>query len=231
MSDSTVVLIHGAFADAAGWRGLVEELGSDAKTILAPPNPLRGTISDGTYMKNFVEQIDGPVLLVGHSYGGAVATVAGTAENVVGLVYIAGFCPDEGEPISAMVERFDPPRAAPHLIPAPLPDGGAEVAIDPPVFHEMFCADLPAEDAAFMAISQRPLSVAAFSDITPAAAWKTKPSWAVLPTEDRAIHPDLHRFAFDRAGAKVTVVEGASHAVFMSQPAVVAQVIRDALAA
>jgi pimeloyl-ACP methyl ester carboxylesterase len=231
MSDSTVVLIHGAFADAAGWRALVEELGSDAKAILAPPNPLRGTISDGAYMKNFVEQIDGDVLLVGHSYGGAVATVAGTAENVVGLVYVAGFCPDEGEPIGAMVERFDDARAAPHLTPAPLPEGGAEVAIDPAAFHEVFCADLPAEDAAFMAISQRPLSVAAFSDAAPAAAWKTKPSWAILPTEDGAIHPDLHRWAFDRAGSKVTVVDGASHAVFMSQPKVVADVIREALAA
>jgi pimeloyl-ACP methyl ester carboxylesterase len=114
-------------------------------------------------------------------------------------------------------------------MPSPLPDGGTELSIDPRGFHEAFCADLPDAEAAFMAISQRPLSGVAFGEKAPAAAWRTRPSWAVLPTADGAIHPDVHRFSYDRMGATVTVVDGASHVVMLSRPAVVADVVRAAV--
>jgi pimeloyl-ACP methyl ester carboxylesterase len=230
MADPTIVLVHGAFADASSWSRLYAELAGDGLTIKAPPNPLRGiTVEDGEYTKGVIEQIDGPVLLVGHSYGGAVITAAGVTDNVVGLVYVAAFAPDEGEDLGALQSNFPAPVAGPYLRPASLPDGGTEFTIDPSGFHEAFCADLPDAVAAFMAISQRPLSGVAFGEKAPTPAWRTRPSWAVLPTVDGAIHPDVHRFSYDRMGATVTVVEGASHVVMLSRPAVVADVVREAV--
>src|ERR1041384_5561424 len=158
MANPTIVLVHGAFADASSWSRLYAELAGDGYTIKAPPNPLRGiTVEDAAYTKNVVAQIDGPVLLVGHSYGGAVITAAGVADNVVGLVYVAGMAPDEGEDIASFQARFPAAPVGPFIRPAPLPDGGAEFTIDPSGFHETFCADLPETEAAFMAVSQRPL--------------------------------------------------------------------------
>jgi pimeloyl-ACP methyl ester carboxylesterase len=230
MADPTIVLVHGAFADASSWSRLYAELAGDGTTVNAPPNPLRGvTAGDGEYTKSLIERIDGPVLLVGHSYGGAVITAAGVADNVVGLVYVAGFAPDEGEDLGGLQSNFPAPVAGPYVKPSPLPDGGSEFSIDPTGFHEAFCADLPASEAAFMAISQRPLSGVAFGEKASTPAWRSKPSWAVLPTADGAIHPDVHRFSYDRMGAKITVVEGASHVVMLSQPRVVAEVVRDAV--
>ncbi len=230
MADPTILLIHGAFADASSWRRLHHELAGDGLTINAPPNPLRGiSAGDAEYTKSVVTQIDGPVLLVGHSYGGAVITASGVADNVVGLVYVAGFAPDEGEDLQSLQSKFPAPLAAPYVTPSPLPDGGTEFAIDPSGFHEVFAADLPADEAAFMAISQRPLSGAAFGEPAPTPAWRSKPSWAVLPTADGAIHPDVHRFSYNRMGASVTEVEGASHVVMLSRPEVVADVVRAAV--
>jgi pimeloyl-ACP methyl ester carboxylesterase len=230
MTDPTIVLVHGAFADASSWSRLYAELAPDGLAIKAPPNPLRGvTVEDAEYTKGVIERIDGPVLLVGHSYGGAVISASGTADNVVGLVYVAGFAPDEAEDLATLQSHFPAPVAAQYLKPAPLPDGGTEFAIDPSGFHEAFCADLPDAEAAFMAISQRPISAVAFGEKAPAPAWRTRPSWAVLPTSDGAIHPDVHRFSYDRMGATVTVVEGASHVVMLSRPAVVADVVREAV--
>ena len=198
--------------------------------IKAPANPLRGvTVEDGEYTKCVIEQIDGPVLLVGHSYGGAVITAAGVTDNVVGLVYVAAFAPDEGEDLGALQSNFPAPLAGPYIRPARLPAGGTEFTIDPSGFHEAFCADLPDAEAAFMAISQRPLSAVAFGEKAPTPAWRTRPSWAVLPAADGAIHPDVHRFSYDRMGATVTVVEGASHVVMLSRPAAVADVVREAV--
>jgi pimeloyl-ACP methyl ester carboxylesterase len=230
MADPTIVLVHGAFAGASSWRRLYAELAGDRLMIKAPPNPLRGvTVEDAEYTKCVIEQVEGPVLLVGHSYGGAVITAAGVADNVVGLVYVAGFAPDEGEDLDALQSNFPGPAASPYIKPSPLPDGGVEFTIDPSKFHEAFCADLPDAEAAFMAISQRPLSGVAFGEKAPAPAWRTRPSWAVLPAADAAIHPDVHRFSYDRMLATVTVVEGASHAAMLSRPAAVADVVREAV--
>jgi len=230
MANPTIIAVHGAFADASSWSRLYAELADDGLSIKAPPNPLRGvTAGDSEYMKSVIHQVDGPVLLVGHSYGGAVITAAGVAENVVGLLYVAAFAPDEGEDLGGLQANYPAPAAGPYITPSPLPDGGTEFSIDPDGFHEVFCADLPANEAAFMAISQRPLSGVAFGEKAPAAAWRTKPSWAVLPTADGAIHPDVHRFSYDRMGANVTVVEGASHVVMLSRPGIVAGIVREAV--
>jgi pimeloyl-ACP methyl ester carboxylesterase len=231
MANPTIVLVHGAFADASGWSRLYAELAGDGFTIKAPPNPLRGvSVADAEYTTSMIKQIEGPVLLVGHSYGGAVITAAGVADNVVGLVYVAGMAPAEGEDLATFQGRFPAPVVGPYLRPSPLPDGGAEFSIEVSGFHEAFCADLPEAEAAFMAISQRPLSGVAFAEKAPTPAWRSRPSWAVLPTADGTIHPDVHRFSYDRMGAKVTVAEGASHVVMMSRPAVVADVVREAAA-
>jgi len=230
MPNPTIVLVHGAFADASSWSALYAELAGDGLAIKAPPNPLRGvTVEDAAYTKGVIEQIGGPVLLVGHSYGGAVITAAGVAGNVAGLVYVAAFAPDEGEDLTTLQSKFPAPVAGPYITPAPLPDGGTEFTIDPRGFHQAFCADLPDAQAAFMAIAQRPISGVAFGEKAQAPAWRTRPSWAVLPTADGAIHPDVHRFSYDRMGATVTVVEGASHVVMLSRPAVVADVVRQAV--
>jgi pimeloyl-ACP methyl ester carboxylesterase len=169
MADPTIVLVHGAFADASSWSRLYAELAGDGLAVKAPPNPLRGvTAGDAEYTTGVIGQIEGPVLLVGHSYGGAVITATGVADNVVGLVYVAAFAPDEGEDLGTLQSHFPPPAAGPYIKPAPLPEGGTEFTIDPSGFHEAFCADLPDAEAAFMAISQRPLSGVAFGEKAPA---------------------------------------------------------------
>jgi pimeloyl-ACP methyl ester carboxylesterase len=229
MDDPTIVLVHGAFADASSWRRLYAELAADKLMVKAPANPLRGIGADAEYTRSVIEQIDGPVLLVGHSYGGAVITAAGNADNVVGLVYVAGYAPDEGESLEELGSNFPASLAGPYLTPSPLPDGGTELLLDPSGFHEVFAADLPADETAFMAIAQRPLAGMAFTEPAPTPAWRSKPSWAVLPTADGAIHPAVHRFSYDRAGATVTEAEGASHAVMLSRPDIVAEVVRAAV--
>jgi pimeloyl-ACP methyl ester carboxylesterase len=229
MAEATVVLVHGAFADASSWRGVHDRLAEAGVASLAPPNPLRGIASDADYLSSVLAQLDGPVLLVGHSYGGAVITVAGTASNVVGLVYVAAFAPDRGENLTDLQAPFAPPAAGPYFRPSPLPDGTPEFSIDRAAFREVFAADVDAAQAAFMAVSQRPLAGVAFGETVSEAAWRDRPSWAVLPTADGAINPEVHRFSNERMNATVTEVEGASHAVMVSQPAVVAGVVREAL--
>ena len=231
MAGPTVVLVHGAFADASSWRPVFDRLDGDGHTVLAPPNPLRGLPYDASYIASVIDQIDGPVVLVGHSYGGAVITVAGGADKVVGLVYVAGVAPDEGESVNDLQNRFPSLAMGPLVQPVALPDGSVELTIDPARFPEVFGADLPAADVAFMAISQKSVSATAFDDPATAAAWQTTPSWAVFGTADRPVAPGLQRFAYDRAGSTVTEVEGASHLVMMSQPDIVAGVIREAVIA
>jgi pimeloyl-ACP methyl ester carboxylesterase len=230
MADPTVLLVHGAFTDASSWRRLYKELAGDGLMIKAPANPLRGIRGgDAEYTKSVIAQIDGPVLLVGHSYGGAVISAAGAADNVVGLIYVAGFAPDEAETLTSLQSNFPASPAGPYITPSSLPDGGTEFTLDPSGFHETFAADLPESEAAFMAIAQRPLSAVAFGEPAPTPAWRSKPSWGVVPTADRAIHPDVHRFSYDRMAATVTEVEGASHAVMLSRPEIVAAVVRAAV--
>jgi pimeloyl-ACP methyl ester carboxylesterase len=224
--------LHGAFADASGFRGLYDELLGEDVTVVAPPNPLRGlTGGDGEYLKAVVAEIGGPVLLTGHSYGGSVITAAGTAGNVVGLVYISGFAPDEGENLTDLQSRFPAPGALPYFREHPLPDGGKEFTLAPEGFHESFCADLPAADAAFYAISQRPLAGVALTEAAPTPAWRSRPAWAVFGTADRCIDPGVHQFSYDRMGATVTEIKGASHVVMISHPKDVADVVMTAVRA
>jgi hypothetical protein len=170
-------------------------------------------------------------VLVGHSYGGSVITVAGDSDKVAGFVCVAGLVPDEGESVTDLQSRFPSLAMGPILQPRPLHDGGVELSVDPERFHDVFGADLPEADAAFMAYAQRPLLATAFEDPAAAAAWRMKPSWAVFGTADLPVAPELHRFQYTRAGSTVTEIEGASHFVMLSHPDVVAGVIRDAVTA
>jgi pimeloyl-ACP methyl ester carboxylesterase len=228
----TVVLVHGAFADASSFRPLYDALLGEDLSILAPPNPLRGmTGGDGDYLKAVLAEIPGPVLLVGHSYGGAVITAAGTADNVVGLVYVSGFAPDEGENLTDLQSKFPAPGIIPYIVQHALPGGGAEFTLAPGGFHESFCADIPAADAAFYAVSQRPLAGVSLTETAGVPAWRTRPVWAVLPTADRCIDPGVHRFSYDRMGATVTEIEGSSHVAMISHPREVADVVMTAVRA
>ncbi|QCX74150.1 Alpha/beta hydrolase family protein [Streptomyces sp. YIM 121038] len=231
----TVVLVHGAFADAATWIGVISELRSHGIPVLAPPNPLRGLASDASYVASVVAQIDGPVVLVGHSYGGALITVAGAADNVVGLVYVAAFVPHEDETLGELQGRF-PDSLLPGSLKEwtyPLLDGDSavEVTIDEAAFPSVFAADVAEEITRVLAAAQRPLAATAFAETASAAAWLTKPSWALVAGADRAIHPEVQRFCARRAGAVVVELPDASHAVALSAPRQVAELIGDAVRA
>ncbi|KND23373.1 alpha/beta fold hydrolase [Streptomyces acidiscabies] len=235
MSTPTVVLVHGAFADAASWSGVAAELAGQGIPVIAPPNPLRGLASDAAYIASFVGQIDGPVVLVGHSYGGAVITVAGAAENVVGLVYVAAYTPEEGESLGGLQGRYPLSPLVSNLREWSYPTGdgitATEVTIKAEAFPEIFAADVPAATTSILAVSQRPLAAAVFGETASTAAWHTKPSWAIVAAADQAINPDVQRFGAERAGAKVTELAGASHAVAVSRSKEVADVIREAVQA
>jgi pimeloyl-ACP methyl ester carboxylesterase len=228
MSKPTIVLVHGAFGDASSWRPVFDLLDGGDYRLVAAALPLRGVASDAAYLEAVIDQLDGPVVLVGHSYGGCVITVAGASDKVTALVYVAGFMPDAGESITDLQARF-PSLAMGHFLqPRPLPDGSVELSVDPDRFQNIFCADVADDVAAFMAHAQRPLVAAAFEEPAAAAAWRTKPSWGVFATGDRPLAPALHRFSYERAGSTVTEVEGGSHFVMLSSPDVVAGVIREA---
>ncbi|MET9682887.1 alpha/beta fold hydrolase [Streptomyces coeruleorubidus] len=231
----TVVLVHGAFADAASWIGVIAELQSHGIPVIAPPNPLRGLAADAAYVASVTAQVDGPVILVGHSYGGALITVAGTAENVVGLVYVAAYVLEEGESLGELQGRFPASPLVSNLkqwtYPVEGGDPATEVTITADAFPSVFAADVAADVTQVLAVSQRPLAAAAFEEKATAAAWKTKPSWALVAGADQAINPDVERFGAERAGATVVEIEGASHAVAVSRPKDVADLIRDAVRA
>jgi pimeloyl-ACP methyl ester carboxylesterase len=231
MSKPTIVLVHGAFGDASSWRPVFERLDGEEYTILAAAIPLRGVASDASYLGAVIDQLDGPVVLVGHSYSGCVITVAGASDKVAGLVYVAGFVPDEGETIADLQGRFPSLAMGNFLQTRPLPDGSVELSVDPQRFHDIFCADVPDAEAAFIAHAQRPLLATAFEEPAGAAAWRAKPSWGVFGTGDQPIAPQLHRFSYERAGSTVTEVEGASHFLMLSHADAVADVIRQAATA
>ena len=235
-SRPTVVLVHGAFADASGWNDVVQQLQANGVQVTAPANPLRGISIDSAYIASLLDQIPGPVIAVGHSYGGAViSNAAANANNVVGLVYVAAFAPDEGETLAGIEGDSKDSVLSSVLVQLQYPTGqGAETAvefaIEPAQLHDAFAADLPAEQTAVMAATQRPVAELAFSTPSGAPAWKNLPSWAVVPTGDKAAGTDVLRSMAERAGAEITEVEG-SHVIMMSQPQAVADVILTAVAA
>ena len=230
----TVVLVHGAFADASSWNPVIQRLQARGVEVTAPANPLRGIASDSAYLASVLEQTPGPVVAVGHSYGGALITNAATeATNVAGLVYVAAFATDEGE-VLGEVKSQDAILATalvPHQIPATTGGGSTvEFSVDPARFREAFGADLPAEQTAVLAATQRPAAQAAFSEPGSAPAWKVVPSWVVVATGDKAAGADVIRSMAQRAGATITEVDG-SHLIMLSQPDAVTEVILAAVAA
>jgi pimeloyl-ACP methyl ester carboxylesterase len=231
MSKPTIVLVHGAFGDASGWRNVFDVLDGGDYSLLAAAIPLRGLASDVAYLGAVIDQLDGPVVLVGHSYSGCVITAAGASDKVGALVYVGAFIPDAGESITDLQTRFPSLGLGDFLQPRQLPDESVELTVDPDRFQEVFCADVADDVAAFMAHAQRPLAVTVFDEPAAAAAWRTKPSWSVWGTGDKPIATELHRFSNTRAGTTVSEIEGASHFVQISHPEVVAGVIRDAVKA
>lgn len=217
-----VVLVHGAFADGSGWRGVYDQLTADGYKVSIVQNPLSSLEDDVAATNRVIARQDGPVILVGHSYGGAVISQAGDNPKVAGLVYVAAFAPDVGQSVLDQYADIPPP---PNFQPQETPDGFAFLKAE--TFRAGFAADLPEKDAAFLQASQNPVAMAALSAKLTVAAWKTKPSWAVVATEDGAIAPELLRKTARRIGAKATEVRG-SHVVFASQPKAVAAVIEAA---
>ena len=227
--DVTVVLVHGAFADASSWNGVIERLQSRGVPVVAVANPLRGISVDSSYLASVLEQTPGPIIAVGHSYGGAVISNAATGnDNVVGLVFVAAFAPDEGENLGEAGAQSKDSVLGTALVPRQYPtdDGGSatEFFIDPAKVRDAFAGDLSDQQAALIAATQRPVSELGFSESNGPPAWKHVPSWAVVATGDKAAGADLVRSMAERANAKITEVEG-SHVIMISQPDAVAQVI------
>ena len=229
----TIVLVHGAFADASGWNGVADRLQRRGYTVVAPANPLRGIHADSAYIHSYLSQISGPILLVGHSYGGAVISNAAYGiKNVIGLVFVSGFAPDKGEVLGQVEAGSKDSVLNTALVPLNYPVGpGAHTAVEyiikPSLFHSVFAADLSAKESALMAATQRPAAAAAFSEPSGPPAWKTLPSWAVIATGDKAAGSDVLLAMAKRAGAKITLLKG-SHVIMISQPKAVADVILSA---
>jgi len=226
----TVVLVHGAFADGSSWDGVIKRLQAQGYTVVAPAIGLRGVGADSRYLASVISQIDGPVLVVGHSYGGALITNAATgASNVVGLVFVAAFAPDEDELLGDVTGESKDSVLMTALVQREYPTGrdgetATEFLIDPAKFREVFAADLPPERTAVMAATQRPVAAAAFSDRSGPPAWKSLPSWALVGTADKAAGADLVWSMARRAGSDIVEVES-SHVVMVSQPQAVTDVI------
>lgn len=230
----TVVLVHGAFADSSSWSGVTERLLDRSIQVVAASNQLRSLPSDAAYVADIIATVSGPVILVGHSYGGMVITEA-AAENpaVVGLVYVGGFAPDTSENALDLTAKFPGSTIGASLTSYPLSSGGNEFAIRQDVFRRQFCADVPETHAAVMAATQRPVTEAALTDhlLTEKPAWRTLPSWFVFGDLDLNIPVALHRFMAARAELRdVVELPGGSHAISVSQPEIVAETILKAVA-
>ncbi|MFG6193434.1 alpha/beta fold hydrolase [Nonomuraea sp. JJY05] len=228
----TIVLEHGAFADASSWNAVIEVLRADGYPVVAAANPLRGPAYDAAALRSVLDHVSGPKILVGHSYGGTVITVAGANDpEVKALVYVAAFLPAPGETALELTNKFPGSTLPGALDPAPfaLPDGtsGTDLYIKQGKFHHQFAADVPAGTAALMAATQRPIAQSALEEKTEVAAWKDKPSWAVITTQDLNIPAEVQRYMAKRAHAHSVEVR-ASHSVAVSQPKVVAGVIEKA---
>lgn len=230
-SSPTVVLVHGAFADSASWNGVVPKLQAKGLRVISVANPLRSLRGDADYLGQLIDSVAGPVILVGHSYGGAVITNAATGrKNVKALVYVAAFVPDTGETALALAGKF-PGGTLGEALDAPvmLGDGGKDLYIQQAKFHQQFAADVPKATATLMAATQRPIAEAALTQASAAPAWKDVPSWSIYGTADKNIPPAAMRFMSDRAGArKVVEVKEASHVVMVSHPDKVAALIVEA---
>jgi pimeloyl-ACP methyl ester carboxylesterase len=227
----TVVLVHGAFADSSGWNGVTERLVRDGYTVIAAANPLRGVKADRDYVSSLIASIDEPVVLVGHSYGGAVISGAANGnKNVKALVYVAAFAPDRGEAAVELAGKFPGGTLGGALAaPVQLSGGGVDLYIDRTKFHAQFAHDVPAGEAALMGASQRPIAQAALGEAAGEPAWKALPSWFIYGTDDKNIPPAALGFMAERAGSRNTVVvNGASHVVMMSHPQAVADIIKQA---
>lgn len=214
-----IVLVHGAFADGSGWRGVYDDLTARGYAVSIVQNPLTSFADDVAATQRVLNRQDGPVILVGHSYGGSVITEAGVDPRVAGLVYVAAFAPEVGESTLDQYAQIPPP---PNFVPEEQQDGFAYLNADH--FHAGFAGDTSAADAAFLRDAQVPIAMAALAAPVTVAAWTTRPSWFVVATEDGAIAPELLRSTARRIGAETTEVQG-SHVVFLTQPAAVAEVI------
>jgi pimeloyl-ACP methyl ester carboxylesterase len=226
MASKTVVLVHGGFVDGSGWQGVYDILRKDGYDVSVVQNPTLSLEGDVAATKRIIDAQGEPVILVGHSYGGAVITGAGNGPNVVALVYIAAFAPDEGESVNTLLADF------PHDAPAPpiLPPQDGFLFLDREKFHDSFAGDVDADEAAFMADSQVPWGLDALGGRISEPAWRNKPSWYLLTTEDRMIPPPAQQMMSERAGSTVEEV-AASHSVYVSQPAAVAAIIEKAASA
>jgi pimeloyl-ACP methyl ester carboxylesterase len=232
---TTVVLVHGAFAESASWNGVVERLQARSVDVVAVANPLRGLAGDAAYVRDVLATISGPVVLVGHSYGGMVITEAAAGSSqVAALVYVCAFAPQTGESAFELSNKFPGGTLGEALAAYPVSSGGNEFAIRPDAFHHQFCADVPAATAAVMSATQRPVTAEALTAGLPTGtpAWQSIPSWFVFSDQDLNIPVALHRFMAERAAAKgVREIAGASHALSVSQPEAVAASILEAVAA
>jgi pimeloyl-ACP methyl ester carboxylesterase len=236
MSDKpTIVLIHGAFADAGSWAPVTQLLLDRGYTVRLPGLPLRDLLGDSIYIRSVVENIGGPVLLVGHSYAGAVITVAGTANNVVGLVYVNAFASEENETITQLQSGFGAPDLAAKIVATPFPiDGaapGTDLSVDVDAFPMLMAEGVDPTAAKLFAVSQRPVAAIAFDQPAPVAAWKTKPAWGVVSMRDLAINPDVERFGYQRAGFRKVIELDASHLVMQTHASQVAGLIEEAASA
>jgi pimeloyl-ACP methyl ester carboxylesterase len=219
----TVVLVHGGFVDGSGWQGVYDTLTADGYRVAIVQNPTLSLDGDAAATRLVIDNLDGPVVLAGHSYGGAVITEAGNHEKVTSLAYIAAFAPDKGESVNTLIAGFPADGPQPPILP---PRDGF-LFLERDKFHASFAGDLPAGQAAFMADSQVPWGVNALGGTISEAAWRIKPSWYLLTAEDRMIPPPAQRAMAERTGATVTEVP-ASHSVYVSQPEAVASLIKQA---
>jgi pimeloyl-ACP methyl ester carboxylesterase len=226
----TIVLVHGAFAESASWNRVIQQLHAEGYPVVAAPNPLRSLSGDAAVVSSLLATVDGPVVLVGHSYGGAVISNAAVGHaHVKALVFVAAFAPEAGESIGALSGKFPGSTLGETLQEVPLPDGTVDLYIRQEKFHQQFTADVPAEQAAVDAATQRPLNTTALNEGSGEPAWKTVPSWFVYPELDHNIPLEAHRFMAGRAGSRSTVeLPGASHAIPASEPTAVAAAILDA---
>jgi len=222
-SVKNVVLVHGGFVDGSGWEGVYKTLKKDGYTVSVVQNPTVSLADDVAVTRRALAAQNGPVILVGHSYGGVVVTEAGNDPKVAGLVYVAAFAPDKGESVATLIKNPQPGAPVPPINP---PQDGY-LLLDKTKFQASFAADVNSEVAAFMADSQVPWGVEALGGVVSQPAWKTKPSWYLVTTEDKMIPPDAQRTMSRRAGSTVVEVKG-SHAVYVSQPQVVASLIEKA---